>query len=440
MARRVRGEDGRLPVLGPFVRGMNNVAHLRELGVNQLRLALNVDVTDSGLLKQRPGYSLVAPGSAHSLFAADSADHGYCVIDGTLHLITADSRTPMMHVGHQPMAYVDMAGHVWASNGEGAWRLNGADAMPWGTESPGGQPVLSPLASGSMPPGRYLVAVTFSNVDGEESGCEVAEDIELTQTGGIELTRIPPPQEPETTKVNIYLSPPNGDALYRVGTVAAATPTVHLRTPVGSSGATGRALQTLLCDRVPPAVLLGAYKGRIYFIPAHSDRRALYFTEPLRYGVYKVHRNYHLFPDPVESIAVVDDGLFVGTTRHTYWLPGTDPFESARLAIEDAGMVRGTALTLRGSAFGLDELPNRLVAVWWTTRGVLMRGDAGGVVTPLTERQLALPQYEAGAIHHRETDGLSQLISVLRSPSTHNRIAAFDRADAQVIRNGVIVN
>lgn len=418
---------------GRFPLGMNNVLDARELGLKALRNAENVDVDKTGLLRRRDGYTLLTAGYAHSAFSEEDWPFGLAVVNGQLTKLTdvggsivQASLRAMAETA--PVSYAVMNDRIYYSNGlvTGSLDASGVE-IGWGIEEPGGQPLVTTSGSGGFTAGKYQVAIVFVSPSGEESGAEETVEIQVPENAGIMLSTIPQPVG-VGYRVRIYCSPPNGDVLYEMATIPAGVLTYFL-----TNSPPGRVIETLLYSRVPPCTHVRAFKGRLWFVIDDT----VFYTDALRYGLYRLHLNYYRFPDRINMFEVVEDGFYVGTAKHTHFLKGTDPAKMVSTVVELHGAVAGTGLQVRGADFG-DKVPQGPVVVWWTNKGSLVRGEPGGNVVPLTEGRLSLPQYAAGATMFRELRGMKHLVSTLRDPNGSG-FSARDEAVAEVIRNGVTI-
>jgi hypothetical protein len=422
---------------GGWPLGVDNVHSLKDIGEKALRAAINVDIPASGRPRRRLGYSVLRAGNAHSLWAPDDWPFALLVIDGQLSRLElvngVETVTPLLPAPTlNRWRYCAINDTVFCSNGVDTAKIKYDGSLAsWGVPAPGGQPLLMAVPGYGLDAGRYQVSATFAAPDGEESGTGVASVLDVPADGGINLAAIP---QPQTGTVRIYCSPPNGDALYHVATLQPGITAFTLTRSHLSQ--MGRALETQLCDRVPPSSFLCAYRGRIYFAVGDT----LYYTLALRYGLYKLHQSYFRVPHRITGVCAVEDGIYVGTERLAYFVAGADPTD-ARLATVDAfGVVEATMTPVRAS-FGIDGIsPQERAAVWWSANGVLMRGGPTGQVQAVTAGRLALPKFRIGAMLMREQDQLQQLVSVLRSAENESALAARDAATVTIVRNGITLN
>lgn len=428
--------------LGRWPAGANNVADLRSLESFErraVRAAENVDFDQNGRPHRRSGYTLLSAGEAHSLWAPDDSPWGLFVQAGELRRLDDTGEVTAVAMVHpsRRMRFTESAGQVFGSNGAAQFVLDADGIRPWGVEAPAGQPTLTATAAGGLRAGRYQVAVTFIDARGEESGTGKAVVVEIADGGGIAVSAIPQPASASVATIRLYASPTDGEMLYQVMDLPAGA-------AVASIGAAelaqqGRPIWTQFCERVPPSRLLMAYRGRIWFVPDDSDGTRLYCSLPLQPGLYRPDQGYLPMPGPVADMVPMLDGFFVGTDRQTLWVAGDEPATMTRRTLDAHGMVPGTATRIRGAVFGADA-SQVMSAVWWSTNGELIRGDASGVMSPVTRGRYALPGHSGGAVLHREVDGISQIVSALAGPkASASGFGARDRAVAEVVRNGITI-
>ena len=393
-----------------------------------LRAAQNVDISESGNLLRREGYSLFAAGVAHSLWSSPELNYGLAVIDGWLSLVDSLGAAPLLEVtSSRPVSYCAVNGEVYWSNGEELGRIaTDATAVHWGLPVPAAP--LVTVGAGTLPAGRYLVSCTCLDAEGAEGGASEPVEVDVPEGGGL-VVEVPPGAPASVERVAVYVSHPNGRDLYRV---ARADPGAVVAVGVSDLGR-GALLDTQDFRPPRPGHIVRYLAGRIY--TARGD--AVFFTEPLRYGLCRPSQGAFLFPAPPQLVEPSTDGLYVAHEGRTVFIYGTDPYDVREVHVGAFGAVRGTASLVPGSRLGaaVDFVP-----VWWTDRGVLVAGMPGGQLEMLTEDRLGVPRVEAGATLLREHEGLSQIVSTLRRPGETNTMGASDSVVAEVRRNCVKLN
>ncbi|MGH7176130.1 MAG: hypothetical protein ACREJC_02010 [Tepidisphaeraceae bacterium] len=413
------GKEYPTTTLGPWANGMNNRLAEFELKGEKLeflREAFNVDVSDTGRVRSRRGFTRIRTNiSGHSVFAAkgrflfcDSGDLRLGVPPGDS-VILSGLPTQM------PMAYVEVNDEIRLSNGFITKRLTAGGALtPWGVATPSGAPTASPLAFGALDEGRYQVAVTHVAPDGEESGASIVAIVDVAAGGGIQLVGIPQPSDGYATLIRIYVTKQNGDLFYLYDDVPVGT----FNLDVFASSALGPALDTFFLQPFPPCSSLEYYNGRIY----GANGPFVFYTESFRYGLFRPAQNFIMFPSDVTVLKAVEDGFYVCADQ-TYWLGGPTPKTTGMRTLFPFGGVRGT---------GVKREDNREVG-WFSPKGFVVAGN-GGSAKLATDAQLVVPVYDSGAMLYREDRGLRQFAGTFRG-ATQSSFVASDYAEAEIVRS-----
>lgn len=416
-----------------FPAGKNNVSRETELPSGAARELLNVDLTNSGELSRRKGYTSVYSSSRmHSLFS--TKDMTVFLEDTTLKRLKPDFSTTDIRTGldpDNPISYIDAPGGlIYYSNGDDNGVIT-ADGQhdEWGVDAPVGQPNLL-QSTGSLNAGTYQVAITYLSTRGEESGSTLATQITVPNAGGVQLINI---AQSDAASVNVYVTATDGQTLYWQANVPMGT-TEYSFTTLNK----GRALETQFMERMPPGQIVRGFRGRAWV--AVGD--LLIFSPALRYGLYDPRFDYFRFPARIDILQIVQDGVYV-TSDATYFLEGNDPQEFKQTSVYPYPGVPGTGLAVPASKFNEDndligDASQEDVAFWYSTHGAVI-GYPGGNVKPVTEDRVSIPEYEKGATLLREEDGIKQLVTSLTGKGSPNSFGVTDSAVAEVRRNGVTV-
>lgn len=437
-----------------FPKGVDQVSAETSLIPGAARRIVNLDVHQGtveagGRLSARSQVQRVISGSnVHSLYAAE---HNTCYVDsGDLYLLGQDMVPVLLRsgVGNEQMHYTEIAGVTFYSNGVVTGTVvNGADA-PWGLPIPAG-PVASALAYGGLDAGVYMVAYTYMDAEGRESGATQTAVVTVATGGGILLASptggtgagqggnghgyghshqygqgndsSAASGTGYTTRV--YVSPANGENLYWSHDIppGAATSYVGVHQP-------GKMLMTQYMTPMPPCKHLESYNGRIY---AAIDN-VLIATQALNYDLTRPSTDFVVFPDPITMVASVVDGVYVGTRHNMTFLDGNDlPLFKTRPA-DQLPPIEDSDIAVDGTLFGSSGKG----IVWLTRRGWVF-STTGGVVKRLTETQMALPQYDRAVSMYREHDGMRQVLSFVKGGG--EAAGASDSYDVEIVRNGRIL-
>ncbi|MEO7129001.1 MAG: hypothetical protein ABI040_09100, partial [Rhodoferax sp.] len=238
----------------------------------------NVDINAAGYLKRRRGITSAIVGRAHSLWG--DAAGGFAVIDGDLTQLTPAGATLAQTVVRTGMPNLPVSysrgsdGHVYWSNGRDIGRIVGQADRPIVTPALASNPFVS-VTSGALPRGRYLIAFTVLDDDGE-SASTVPRQLDVPENGGLHIEGLP------GSNVAAYLSGPNGDILTLAGSGADAGLDV-LSLPAG-----GVRCQTLLKSAMPPGAIVRHYNGCLLVAAGNT----LHVSLPYLYGLTDAASRY----------------------------------------------------------------------------------------------------------------------------------------------------
>lgn len=403
-----------------FPKGMTNLGAPYALPEGTCRNAVNVDFDDVGKSRLRKGSTLkYAAADCDSLWSNGSItlfrEGQYLkeLLRDTSGAYTARTVRSGLTPGYR-IAFLDVNGEVYWSNGIAAGRIRAGVDGPWGVQRPPSQPALTAQTVGGMFAGDYQVAITYLATDGEESGTGLAATVTVAAGGGIGLSAIPQPQLAAT--IRVYCSMADGDVLYRYGDYPAGTGTIVL-----GAFQSDLALETQLGAPPPPGTGLELYNGRIYI----AQGAVLWPTEPFRHGLYRPHESFFPFSDEIRMHAAVSDGLYVATAARTHFLSGIDT-EGLRIReVLPYGAPAGVAR----------RLPETDRIAWFSHRGWVL-GGPGGVVKNLMEERNAVAQFARAATLYRESGGLKQLIAIAQEGEPPAG-QATDYTDYEIARHGV---
>lgn len=404
--------------------GINNQSPESALTPNEQVSAVNVDVTDAGYFVLRDAFVTLFPDVAvSSLYAHNNLlfyveRSSYSSDDRNNALVSYDPEIGEKLVRDFPLnnevAYVSVADRLYYSDGLVVRRGNNAgDFGPWGIVPPRSTPVVTPLAAGTD---RYLLTATFNRNDGEESGAPTPLAFK-SSAGTIMLSNIPVSADSQVVSTSIYLTPPNGEELYRVADLAAGTTDATLIVPLATSG---RRLDSLHKTPPPASLVLGAWNGRllvgasIYLI--YSDQFRLEWFDPLH--------NYIPFPSaPTAVIPISTELLIVGTEDAIYRFDGSDIATARMTKIADYGIYRGAWTFVDGSL--MDGGVGR--AVMLLSKEGICSITSGGGISNMTRKRYGIskrvvPEYPdnhltfvAGSALAKQTKGRNQVIFSLHN-------------------------
>jgi len=381
--------------------GMNNVKTSEgfyadaENRIVEPRLILNADVDLEGRLIKRGGTTLfISLPGAHSLWGGKTCM--LCVAGGRMYRNVQGVAVDVGAVDGStwPVSYLEAEGLVYASTPywQGIFNPVTNTISAWGVTPPPGPMMLS--TTGGLPAGTYAVCYT-NIVDGELSGNGPISMITLTAEGGIQLLNRP-------AGAIVWMTDTNESVFFRAGEVDTIVdlPTVE-------------PLPSFLCSPPPYLENLTYAYGRIW----GSNGPVVHYSEPFRFGWFKLTSNRFDYEDDVTLIAKVPTGMFIGLKKKTYFLSGTEPSKMAQMEA-GAGAVKGTLAYCNNMPYladimGTQEKVINDVPVWRSEDGIVA-GNAAGRLFILTKNKLNMGTPEHGASLYRDLNGVIQFLTSSR--------------------------
>jgi len=399
--------------------GVDNVHGDNELSREALRNAVNVDILDSGKVRQRKGHALsLAATSAHSLWSDNN--NAYFIEANQLKQLNADHTATVIgtvNTDDAHLSYQKINGDIYFSSKNAKGKLVDGQLKSWGVELPTSPPALN-VSAGILEVGTYYAVVTYVAADGQESGASVQTSITLDEVGGIAITGMPNPVDSTITKKRLYLSTPNGEVLYMAKEVAFDAQFIDI-----STLDLRQELRTMHLSPPPYSSGLTYANGRMFMIDA-IDPRIVWFTEPLSYSLVDKRKNYYQFDAHVTLIAGTSSGrgLYI-CTDSTYF------FASAGLLAQDS-----KTLVMNAGAFkeSLSIIPITKEPIWMTERGAVI-GKEDGAVKLLAAGRLEPGQMTNVASMVREQDSIRQFVAV-GNKTDASTVEAGSYAEAEIIR------
>lgn len=140
----------------------------------------------------------------------------------------------------------------------------------------------------------------------------------------------------------------------------------------------------------PVGSLLAYHGGRMYVIQANTA----WYSEPYNLNAFNLAENFLWFEDAIRMACPVDDGIFFGTDRKTYFIAGFPP-QAAEKTIASYPPVEGTAKRIDLSKFGNGQLTG-IGWIWTSTKGICVGGPQG-LFLNATEKKLEYNNARYGA-------------------------------------------
>lgn len=377
--------------------------------------ATNIDLDDAGKPRRRRGFTEAIAGSSHSLYSTEAGDV-FAVISGYLCYIRDDLTTVQLTAATDPFHYNEHNGKVYARSRSQSLVIE-ADLTThaWGVQHVPTFGTIA-LAGGIMPAGKYRIAFTYVRTsDGLEGGWSTAQEVELTEQGGIAVTGLP---TLSGHTINAYISTPNGEVLYlaKEGITTAHTFSTPAQQLVSAARTYG----------IYPPIGSGPFvfhQGSFYLV----DGGILWVTEPHQLESVRLSSSYMQFEDEIVGLATVTDGVYVATAKGIFFLAGAFPaMQMLRVARYGASVV--TEVDPESL-----EAESKAAVLFVTKRG-LCAGYDGGVLVNLTDNSFHPPEAQTAVGFSRQQDGMNQYVGVLTHEGTPLSDARFGTYVSEEIR------
>lgn len=409
------------PVSTSVLLGMNNRRPDFKLQTDSgwfLRSIVNGDLTSESTIKRRQGYARLLGGtSARSLWS--NGETGFFADGSTLYHLDQSLNGSVVRTDLSPTApvsYCQVGLSSYYTDGQMLRRYDATGDHPAGVPQLTVEPVVSAASGGSMPPGRYTLCFTQVDSAGEESGSTVPVQVVVT-AGSISVSGLPATFPTGVASIRIYMSPTNGDQLFRAMVLTAASTSVSF--PV-LPALVGRALTVNLAP-MPAGRIVRWHMGRLFV----ASGNFLYYSEPFAPHLRNPAKGYIPFTSPVTMMEPTEDGFYVAAGK-TYWVAG------------DVANAALTEMLPYDAVYGASgEVPNE-EAVWWMSDRGFVKGTKGGSVENLQEANVAVEPAQAGAALFREHDGLKQALASMFGERP-TAMTAKSWMDAEIVRKEEIL-
>lgn len=386
-----------------------------------VRAAVNSLVSDAGSIKRRSGYAEEFAGAdCHSFWVDTTTDTGYYADTSTLYRVRASGAGLAREVMVSDLArgrmltYARVGTDVVFSDGVKNRCIGAEGERPFGVPSVQTTPVVTPSTGGSLTAGAYQVCFAYANDQLEIGGTTPAALVDVPANGKLTITNLPAAWPLGADTLLIYVSTPNGTAMFVERRQLTPSTTDTISVLLGS----GMQASTYLQRELPPGRILRFYGTRLYV----ADGVTLWYSDIYSPALCSPSRSFVMFQAPITVVEPCDDGLFV-VADATYWLGGD--IESATLKeVSPATGVFGTGRAM----------PHQKQCFWMSNKGIVM-GSPGGAVELLQDENVVVPGAAAGASLVLETDGQRHAISSLFGAEGATA-AARSYMDTEVVRKG----
>ena len=358
-----------LPLIQGF-NGLNNVTDPLRVGLGWLVQADNINVTDTGGMTRRDGYSLSQAGDFRAVYTTLDFSRLYAVVGSALKDYAGNTLATLTST--EPMFWTETNDQVFFNNGtDSGVILPDNTVLPWGWQTPAAPSVSA--VTGSLDPGTYQVRCTFSLPDGRVTGMSESAEITLVAGQSLSISSIPLLTGHVT---NVYVAPANS-TVYQLAFITQSVTSFVWNTSPDQLGAE---LLNQFLDPLPAGTgPVQAWGGRMYaaqYFPT-ENQTVVWFSQPLGFHLFNLNQDFFMVPGHVHMLAPHKDALIVGTGERVFAYAGEKLSQLAQYGV------------VPGQHWSADD--ERIL--FWTARGLC----AALPFTNLTEKQVSVaPGVHAG--------------------------------------------
>lgn len=369
--------------------------------------AKNLDLTDEFHLRMRKGHDPIynqSNGNIHSLWS----NNDICLLREGINLkyLSTDYLSHNLRENLTPqkinMSYLDLNNKIYYSDGIDTGIVENYTSRSWGLDIPP-SPVLTETV-GQMRAGTYRIALSYVRNDGQASGTKLPSVITIGENKGISVSNIIPSTDSTVSYINVYISSPDGEALFPYTVIDNANQTFSI---LGNSLQSGLSLQLFNLVKAPAGSILEYYNGRIWIVSGD----VVWYSEPFAYELFRLASNYLMLDSPITIFSAVKDGLWIATEDNTYFFQGDNPPFKVTVKA-NYGAIRGTLQKISGTFMGKGD--NNMVSVWTSKKGICAGYD-GGEFKNFTNENYDLPIGLYGTSIFRQERGMNHYLVSLKN-------------------------
>lgn len=326
-------------------KGINNATDVNKLPDGFVRECIDFDVNSNGLLTQRAGYTSKDT-ATYSCIGGDDK-RCFAVRNSNLVEVTESSGTYSFtniktNIGAVDLDFAECDSNYYYVGSTVNGVIKSTTNKSFGLPSVATQPTLTEANTGSLLKGAYLVACTFLDSTGLESGTVAPSSITITADGKkIALSNIPTSANADVTTVAIYVSGRNGGELYRQTTVNNGVTTANIT----SVNTNNFALMTIGISPAPYGSIIAYHYSHLYI----ANGAYLFYSEKFRYHHWKPE-NHYKYPATITGIMPCESGgMWIATLDGLYFLAGKTPKHGMDGQTDFINFKKSDAVMLKGA-------------------------------------------------------------------------------------------
>jgi hypothetical protein len=330
--------------------------------------AVNVDLSHEGAATQRRGYAPLST-NVHSLYQFGNRTFG--VVSNTIAELYDAAARNLGFTVDAPVTWCTLLDKAVFTNTSVLGWVDGNAAYEFGMDPP-----VVTIVGTSAPPAEYLTGV--ASVDGNGVESPVSALVPAGPGAIISIVAGAPGR--------VYMTRKNGEVLYDIGAFTASATLYR----IPDLPPYGRPCESHLLSRLPGGHYVRYWRGRLLV----ARGRTLYFSMPLRYGLYDPSFGFVKFEGKINFIESVESGVYVAVNgQGVFYLSGDEPGKWERKLVDVTPAQPGAVTlipTVQLRALNLPS-PAAWAAVWFTDKGFALGLAGGMVVYPQADRLSGLP-------------------------------------------------
>jgi hypothetical protein len=381
--------------------GLINTRSSKDIGLQGLRVADNVLISDTKKITRRPGYSLYY-GSANVVAAFANDDDFYVVDDSTLYRLSSPTNLQPLATGLTGTTYStdSVNGYGYYVNGIEAGIVQGAAHLPWRLTVP--EIILVTAGGATTTPTTYNVGQTYTNArwrfcctfetaDGRETAPSEIAELDASPTTGMFTVQC----TSAYAKTHYYVTEPDGTVFRRAAT-GSGTMTI-------APAQARRELTLLGTSSLPEGVeMIAVYQGWMYasqYFPA-QDQSVIWRSKPLAFHLFDMEKDFFVVAGRTALMLWINEGMLIGTTDAVYqYTP-----DKGLTELVDYGVVPGLA----------GDTDAEGVGYFWTVRGICKAMPFENI----TEKDLSMAAGTYATSRLVYMNGMKQLITITQGGGT----------------------
>lgn len=329
-------------------RGLNNVVDPMRLDMTWLARADNIDITDTGAVKVRDGYTKSIDAEITGGYSTVDHQRAYVVQDSNLCALTSPTTTTALRTGLSTtrMHWAEINNQVFYNNGVDAGIIQPDNTLlEWAWTKPPA-PSVSAVA-GSLSAGQYQVRCTLTMADGRMTGASAATVIDLTDDQALSISDLP-------AGANVYITPANSTSFFLA--VSNAPAALYWNFPPNALN------RELAADDLYPLPQgcgpIQFWNARAFAAQEVGGDSVVWFSQPFGFHLFNLAKDVIPIPGKVLMLAPHEQALVIGTDSAVYAYDG-----KGLKTIAEYGVIPG-------KAWAVDDSDADAPLYIWTQRGM----------------------------------------------------------------------